>query len=150
MFDEKHIIINLKADTKLDVLKVIADKALELGITTNKQQLLEDLLKRESESCTGIHKGIAIPHAKSEVVSKPSVLFITLEKTVEWESLDDEPIVNVFSLLAPASDGKNSHLIMLSKLATELMEDEFIDKINSVDNIKQAYKLISNVFKGEE
>lgn len=150
MFTKNHIIINLEANEKIDILKEITERAINIGIVKDRDQLLVDLLNREEESCTGIHQGVAIPHAKSVAVLTPSIIFISLKKEVEWESLDGIPIKNVFALLAPALDQSNSHLLMLSKLATELMEDEFIEKINLIESVDNAYKIISNIFEGEE
>lgn len=146
MFSIEHVMMNVEAKSKEEVLKLISKKATELGITHNEELLYKAFLEREQESCTGMQDGIAIPHAKSDAVVQPSLIFVSLKNELEWESLDDKPINTIFALLAPNSNGCIEHLMMLSKLATKLLEDSFVTNVKNAKTANQVFGIVTEVF----
>lgn len=142
MLEQENIFLNEDLNSKKEILEFIANKALELGISYDKDGLLKDLWKREGEYSTGIQDGFAIPHSKSKYIKKPSILYIKTNNAVEWETLDDSDVRYVFSLLAPEENKDNVHLQMLSKLATCLLEDDFKDEVKNEDNKENLLKYI--------
>ena len=82
MLNEKNIFFNLDTTNKQEVLEFISNKAVELNISDNKEGLLGDLNKREGEFSTGLQDGFAIPHAKSEYVKTPTILFLKLNSPI--------------------------------------------------------------------
>lgn len=142
MLEQENIFLNEDLNSKEEILEFIANKALELGISDDKDGLVKDLWKREGEYSTGIQDGFAIPHSKSKYIKKPSILYIKTNNTVEWETLDDSDVRYVFTLLAPEENKDNVHLQMLSKLATCLLEDDFKDEVKNEDNKEKLLKYI--------
>ncbi|MDX5679979.1 PTS sugar transporter subunit IIA, partial [Clostridioides difficile] len=149
VLQEKNIFIDKNLKSKEEVLNFIADSAYILGITTNKEALLKDLLKRENEFPTGIKDGFAIPHTKSVNVKEASILYIKTTNELEWKTLDDSKVRYVFSLLAPHENEGNIHLKTLSKLATCLMEDDFISEVKNASDASHLVKYITNKMKEE-
>lgn len=149
MLDEKNVFLDVEADTKNDVLEFLARKAVENGVAQNEEGILKDLLKREEEYSTGIQDGFAIPHAKSSNVIKPSIFFVKVKKELEWETLDGSDVKYIFSLMVPEKNENNIHLMMLSKLATCLMEEDFKKEIMSYDDKSSLIKYISKKMKEE-
>lgn len=144
VLQEKNIFLNKALKTKEEVLEFIAENANSLGITDNKEGLLKDLWKREGEYSTGIQDGFAIPHAKSIYVKEPSILFVKTNEEIEWETLDDSNVRYIFSLLAPYENEGNIHLLTLSKLATCLMEEDFIEEVKRARDESHLVKYIQN------
>lgn len=142
MLKEENIFLDKQLKTKEEVLSFIADKAFEKGITDNKNGLLEDLWKREEEYSTGIQDGFAIPHAKSTHVKEAAILYIKTMDEIEWETLDDSDVKYIFNLLAPAENETNIHLQMLSKIATCLMDEDFIEVVKNSNDSSQLVKYI--------
>lgn len=142
MLDEKQIFLDVKAETKNDILSFISHQAYELGITDDEQALCHDFKEREKEFSTGLQDGFAIPHARSENVKKVAIMYLRNEKDIDWESLDDEPVRYIFALLVPIHYEGNVHLKMISKLATCLLEDDFKNKVKSSDNKTELKKYI--------
>lgn len=149
VLQEKNIFIDKDLKSKEEVLNFIANNAYKLGITSNKDALLEDLLKRENEFPTGIRDGFAIPHTKSLNVKEASILYIKTKQELEWKTLDGSKVRYVFSLLAPQENEGNIHLKTLSKLATCLMEDDFISEVKNTDDANHLVKYITNKMKEE-
>lgn len=137
VLEENNLFLDENLSTKEEVLEFISKKAEKLGITKNSEGLLKDLWKREGEFSTGLQDGFAIPHAKSEYVEYPSIIYIKSKNGIEWETFDDSKVKYIFNLLVPKENKDNIHLKMLSKLATCLMEEEFKNEVsNSVDKGK--------------
>ncbi|OOM74332.1 PTS system fructose-specific EIIABC component [Clostridium puniceum] len=149
MLDEKNVFLNVEIDTKNDVLKFLAKKAVENGIAKNEEGVFKDLLARETDYSTGIQDGFAIPHAKSSNVIKPSIFYITTKKELKWETLDGSKVRYIFSLMVPEQNENNVHLMMLSKLATCLMEDDFKKEIISSEDKNSLIKYISKKMEEE-
>ncbi len=137
MLNEKNIFLNLDVYTKQDVLKFIANKACEIDICEDEKGILSDLNKREEEFSTGIKDGFAIPHAKSEYVKTPTILFLKTKNGIEWGTMDDKEVNYIFALLVPKENEDNIHLKMISKLTVCLLEDEFKEFIKNCNDEKQ-------------
>lgn len=128
----EQVLLGIHAETKRDVLELLAGHAEKLGIADDADALLADLLHREEEMATGLAGGYAIPHAKSSHVVRPAVLFAELTQEVAWSSYDENvPAKRVFALLIPHEGGSGLHLRLLSKLAVCLIDDEFCHTVES-------------------
>ena len=142
MLKEENIFLDRDLNSKDEVLNFIADKAFEKGITENRDGLLEDLWKREREYSTGIQDGFAIPHSKSKHVKEASIFYIKTNEEIEWQTLDDSDVRYIFNLLAPAENESNIHLQMLSKIATCLMDEDFIEEVKNSNDESRLVKYI--------
>ena len=94
------------------------------GNLTDKEKYTQVVLKREEEGSTGIGEGIAIPHGKTDAVSKPGLSAMVINDGVEFDSLDGQPAKLLFLIAAPNTKD-NVHLDVLSRLSTLLMDTEF-------------------------
>ena len=99
LFDSSHVIDGLEAADQDAVFEALAQKAVELGVTSDASAVVADLRAREGEASTGFGDGIAIPHAKSPNVTAPSIVFARLGAGVEWNALDGEPVDTVINIL---------------------------------------------------
>ena len=59
--------------------------------------------------------GFAIPHAKSQTINEPSMIIATLNKGIEWNSLDRQSVDFIFALFIPDSEAGTTHLKLLSR-----------------------------------
>lgn len=142
MLREENIFLNQELTSKEEVLNFIVDKAFEKGITDNKEGLLRDLWSREKEYSTGIQDGFAIPHSKSSHVKEASIFYIKTINSIEWETLDGSDVRYIFNLLAPSENESNIHLQMLSKIATCLMDEDFIEEVKNSNDESQLVEYI--------
>ncbi|MBX8938603.1 PTS sugar transporter subunit IIA [Enterococcus gilvus] len=149
-FKESNILLDVAVASKEELFEVIADYAYESGYVANVAETCKAFNEREAEYSTGLQDGFAIPHAKADTVLEPTVLFIRLAREVEWETFDDSTVKNVFALMVPKEDEGTVHLEMLSRLATALLEDEFIQQIQESEDKTQLVELIKKVMIGEK
>ena len=139
---EKQIKLNLKCNTKEEVIAELAQLLLEQGKINSVQVYLNDVLQREKEDSTGIGQGIAIPHGKSDGVNEASIA-IGRCNDIEWGSLDDKPVKFVILIAVPQSGANRDHLMILAKIAERLMDEEFISGLLQAKSELEIYNLIS-------
>lgn len=143
VIDPKTIITNIKAETKDDVLRALANAFYQEGYIGDVDEFVKSVYEREAEGATGIGNHVAIPHGKSQTVKKNGVAIAILEHEIAWESLDDTgaKVVVLFDV-GDDSEGAKEHLRMLSLFAKNLGKDSVIDallKANSVDEVVAAF-----------
>lgn len=118
----------IKIDGVVSSKKEAIDKLVNLmvknGNITDKEKYKKVVLKREEEGTTGIGEGIAIPHGKTDAVSKPGLAAMVVQDGVDFNSLDGQPVKLLFLIAAPNTKD-NVHLDVLSRLSTLLMDEEF-------------------------
>ena len=134
ILDSSHVFFDCAATSCDEVLSFVADKAVELGVTSDAQTLLEGLKAREAEGSTGMREGIAIPHCKSDAISEPCIVVTRLANPVEWKTTDGSEVSCAIALLIPAGDAGTEHLRILSKIAVMIMGEDFCQTLKGADD----------------
>jgi PTS system nitrogen regulatory IIA component len=135
------IIPALKVNGKKQALQEIAAKAAEL-IGQNDRAILEILLQREKLGSTGVGNGVAIPHGKLGKLNKVFGLFARLERPVDFEALDGQPVDLVFLLLAPEAAGAD-HLKALARVARLLRDPDVARKLRDSRDAEALYAVLA-------
>ena len=121
------VIPALKVNSKKQALQELAAKAAKLT-DQNERSVFETLLQREKLGSTGIGNGIAIPHGKLAKLERLFGLFARLERPVDFDALDGQPVDLVFLLLAPEGAGAD-HLKALARIARLLRDRDVARKL---------------------
>ena len=116
--------LNGVAHSKEEVINQMVDLMASNGNIINKEEYKRVVMEREKEGTTGIGEGIAIPHGKTDAVSKPGLSAMVIPNGVNFDSLDGQPAKLIFLIAAPNTKD-NVHLDVLSRLSTLLMDTEF-------------------------
>ena len=126
---------------KKQVLQELAKRAAT--VTGLKDRFIFDaLLQRERLGTTGVGHGIAIPHGKLEGIDKLFGLFARLEKPVDFDAIDEQPVDLLFLLLAPEIAGAD-HLKALARVSRLLRNRTICDKIRGSNDGDALYALIT-------
>lgn len=149
MLTRECINLNLKAKTKEEVIDEIINMLDKAGRLNDKEEYKKEILKRESQSSTGLEEGIAIPHAKTKAVKVPSIAFGRSLKGVDYESLDGEPSKLFFMIAAPAN-ATDSHIEVLSKLTTLLLDDDLRESLLNAKTEDEVLDLLLSQVKEEK
>ncbi|MDI6605753.1 MAG: PTS sugar transporter subunit IIA [Candidatus Omnitrophota bacterium] len=141
---KKAILTDIKATKKEEVIKELVEALINAGEIEkrNRAKLIEALMGRESLGSTAIGQGIAIPHAKSDCVSKLVAAFGLSKKGVDFDSLDGEPAYIFFLLVAP-QDSAGPHLKALARISRLLKDKYFRDSLRACSDDKSITKIIS-------
>lgn len=135
------VIPALKASSKKQALHELAVLAARL-IERDEREIFETLLQRERLGSTGIGEGIAIPHGKLPKLDRLFGLFARLDKPIDFESLDGEPVDMLFLLLAPEGAGAD-HLKALARVARMLREPGIHERIRAARDANALYAVLT-------
>lgn len=134
---------DLVVEDKLDALKTIAKIAQDEGMIADYRLFLRGLIQRENLLSTGIGDFIAIPHCKCEDIKEVFIIICTLKNKIEWQTLDNQGVDFIVTLGIP-NNVDNNYLSIMSKLAKNLMNKEFIKELKSLDNEKEIIDRIKS------
>ena len=135
------VIPALKASSKKQALQEIAAKAAELTGQSDRA-IFEILLQREKLGSTGVGNGVAIPHGKLSKLGHVFGLFARLDRPIDFEALDGQPVDLVFLLLAPEGAGAD-HLKALARVARLLRDPEVARKLRDSSNAEALYAVLA-------
>lgn len=142
--------IDLKGQTKSEIIDEMVDILYNNGKLNDREEYKKEILKREAQSSTGMEEGIAIPHGKTDAVKIPTVAIGISKKGVDYESLDGKHSHLFFMIAAPANSN-NSHIELLSKITTLLLEDDIREALINAKSKEEVLDiLIKNAEKDNE
>ncbi|PEK42106.1 PTS fructose transporter subunit IIC [Bacillus toyonensis] len=134
------VIMNLTASNKEAVIDELVEKLSGANRLNSKTEFKEAILKRESQSTTGIGEGIAIPHAKTKAVKQPAICCGRSVSGINYESLDGQP-AHLFFMIAASEGANNTHLETLSRLSTLLMDEGFRKQLLEAKDEEELLRL---------
>lgn len=143
LIKENHIFMNQTMTEQTEVLHFLSKKAVELGFTADDEQVYQKFAERETEGTTGMMDGFAIPHAKSNSITKAEILIVCLEKGIDWKSMDGEPTNFIIALFIPDSEAGTTHLKLLSTVARLLMRKEVTEGLKNASSAKEIAALLN-------
>ncbi|MBK4218028.1 PTS sugar transporter subunit IIA [Paracoccus caeni] len=108
----------------------------------NAAEVLDALQERESLGPTGVGQGVALPHARLHGLDKVVGLFIRLEKPLDFDAVDRQPVDLVFALLAPESSGVD-HLKALALVSRTLRESDLRTKLRANEDPATLHAVLS-------
>ena len=131
----------LKVNTKKRAIQELAAKAA--GLTGQDERAILDVLtQREKLGSTGIGNGIAIPHGKLAKLGKLFGLFARLDRPIDFEALDGQPVDLIFLLLAPEAAGAD-HLRALARVARLLRDVDVAHKLRQSRDAQTLYAVLA-------
>ncbi|MBA5763763.1 PTS sugar transporter subunit IIA [Vibrio sp. 404] len=141
LIESNTICLNLKAQTKEEVLSELVDILDSTGKLANKDQFIQDIWKREQIGNTGFEEGIAIPHAKSNAVVQPAVAIGISRSGIDYGAEDGE-LSDVFFMLASPDGNDHHHIEVLAQVSSRLIEDGFVEQLKAAQSEQEALELL--------
>ena len=135
------VIARLRATSKKQVLQELAKRAAE-STGLPERQIFEVLLERERLGTTGVGNGIAIPHGKLPKLEKLFGFFARLERPIDFEAMDGQPVDLIFLLLAPEGAGAD-HLKALARIARLLRDQDVAKKLRASRDAQAIYSVLA-------
>src|SRR5687768_16017366 len=106
----------LRTKRKSAVLEELTQALAAAGTTQHPEAILELLLQREALGSTGIGKGVAVPHARSTLITERVILLARSKKGVEFEAVDGAPVNLIFLIVAPPLEPDPVYLKLLAEI----------------------------------
>jgi PTS system nitrogen regulatory IIA component len=135
------VIPALKVNGKKQAIQELSARAAKLT-GQNERQIFETLMQREKLGSTGVGNGIAIPHGKLPKLEKLFGLFARLDRPIDFEALDGQPVDLIFLLLAPEGAGAD-HLKALARVARLLREAEMVARLRESRDPDALYAVLA-------
>ena len=134
------IFSKLPATSKKQALQELAKRASDIS-ELNERVIFDALIKRERLGTTGVGNGIAIPHGKLAGLDRLHGLFARLDKPIEFDSIDEQPVDLIFLLLAPECAGAD-HLKALARVSRLLRDRSTCEKLRGSEDPDALYALL--------
>ena len=133
--------LNGKVTGKNEALDAMVALMAKSGKINDVEKYRKGVYAREEEGTTGIGEGIAIPHCKSDAVSKPGLAAMVIKDGVDFDALDGGKVSLIFLIAAPNTED-NVHLDVLSKLSVLLMDENFTSGLRNAKTVEEFLSVI--------
>ncbi len=148
-FSEELIFIHPDCDEKLCCIKKMVTDLQKSGYMENSDDFLQKVLAREESMSTGIGYGIAIPHGRSASVSRLKIIVYILDKAIDFDSIDRQPVRLIFMFAVPL-EGKDEYMPVLGAVTRFLRERENRARLMDVSTAKEAMEILGEIKIGSE
>lgn len=143
ILDDRIIDLKLKGNNKDECLRELSKKLQEAGYIDEVDDFMKDIYYRESLGETGIGNYLAIPHGKSDSVTKVGIAIGKLQNEIEWETIDGKGVKLIF-LFAVSNDHEyaKNHMRLLAQIATKLGDDEAVENLLNAKTIEELREVL--------
>lgn len=139
-FSEDEVALDLDADDKDAALKALIDL---LDLEDDAEEILFKLLKkRENLGSTGIGKGVAIPHCRSLVVDRLRVAYGRKTDGLDFDAVDDKPVIHFFLIVAPPVEISNQYLPVLGKIAQFCKNPKNLSRLKEISSDEEFFEIL--------
>lgn len=142
---EDFVIVGLDVSSKEDAINALIDLVAKSDKVININKVREAVFEREKIMTTGVGKGFAVPHGKTDAVTDIVAAFAITKKPIDYDSLDGEPVRLIF-LLVGRDNMVGPHIKLLSRISKLMNDNNFRDKLLNAKEPKEVVEL----FKIEE
>lgn len=132
---------NLEISDKTDCLRRMVDMMGRQNAISDTRVGLEKILDRERMMSTGIGEGLAIPHAKTDVMKQSRVAFARVVKGLDFDALDGKPVHLIFLLIGPP-DSASLHVKILAGIARLLRDPQVRERFMQADTPESVLRLL--------
>jgi nitrogen PTS system EIIA component len=136
------VTIDVRASDKVHLLRHLsAQAAADTGLDPD--EVSAQIAKREELGSTGVGNGVALPHARLGGLAKPFGLFARLNRGIEFEAIDDQPVDIIFLLLLP-SKPEDAQLNALACVARTLRDSATLQRVRGAPDREGLFRVITN------
>ncbi len=149
LLDKQSVCLNAAPVSKEAAITTLADFMAKSGCLSDVDSYREAVFERERKSSTGLGEGIAIPHAKSDAVLRPGLASMVVPNGVDFDSIDGEPVHLLFMIASPMQ-ASDSHLDVLARLSTLLIDDDFRNSLLAAKTVDEYLDAIDRAESAED
>ena len=140
LFTAKSIALDVAAPDQAAIIDRLVELQATHGNITDKEAYKKALYAREAEGSTYVDNGITVPHAKTNVVTRPSLAALRLSSPVQYNAEDDGTTDLLFAIAAP--ENGSLHVDMLARMMQMLMNEDFVEKLKAAKTPKEFLECI--------
>ncbi|XDA98131.1 PTS sugar transporter subunit IIA [Sulfitobacter sp. LCG007] len=106
-------------------------------------EVLDALLAREALGPTGVGHGVALPHARLPGLERVVGAFLLLDRPIDFNSVDRQPVDIAFGLFAPEDAGVE-HLKALALVSRTLRNPAICSKLRANPDPQTLYTILTS------
>ncbi len=146
MFSEQFLVVQRvrcreRGVSKKRALQTIGELLADEVTGLTGDQVFDKLLERERLGSTGLGHGIGLPHARVEGLEQAMGAFLQLERGVDYDAPDSQPVDLLFGLLVPGA-ATQEHLELLAGLARMFSDRQFCARLRGAASAQQLFDLL--------
>lgn len=145
LLNENNVLLDLEAIDKYEIINALVEVVSKSNKVLDRDKVKNCVLEREKVLSTGVGKGFAVPHGKTDAVTEIVVAFAITKNPVDYEALDDQPVRLVFLIIGRDSL-VSSHIKLLSRISRLMNSEDFRESLLSSKSVKE----VLDNFKKEE
>lgn len=142
LLDEKFIAAGLKAAEKEEAIIELINLFENDSRVKDLNKVKKAVLEREKIMSTGVGKGFAIPHGKTNSVNEVIAAFGKTAEPIDYQALDNKPVQLIFLLVGKESQ-VSTHIKLLSRISRLMNSDEFREKLIKAKTSKQILQIFT-------
>jgi fructose-specific phosphotransferase system IIA component len=143
-----NIKLGLEGQRKDEVIEELVELLVESCNVSDADTILDAVLSREREGSTGLEKGVAIPHAKSDAVNRLCIAIGISKDGIDFEALDGKPSQLFFLMVAPTGES-GPHVQAIAKIVKMIKIDRFRSKLLKAKQPQEVIDAIASAENGE-
>lgn len=147
------IVLQTEFSSRDDAITALAEMLNQQGKLHDKDEFLAAVMAREAQGPTALGEGLAVPHGKSNAVKEAAYAVATLKQDLAWQGLDEdeEEDVNIIFLLAiPNSEAGSTHMTLLTKLTTTLVDDDVREAALKATTVDEFMRIMDGETEDEQ
>lgn len=134
--------VGVRVADRRECIEHLVDLAAATGRVSDRDAALAAVLDREAEAPTGVGAGVAVPHARTDAIDRPTLAFVRLRHSADFGGPGAADLL--FLLLAPEG-GDDVHLETLCRLSRRLLEDSLDERLREADSARQVAAILRGV-----
>lgn len=131
--NKELIFLNLLYRSKEEVIRYLTQVLCSYYKLSCEEEILQDVMKRENVKSTGLGKGLAIPHGRTDLLSELYVVFARSSEGIDWSSVDNKPVHYIFFIVGPSR-----------------LEKEYLETLGDISRIMMRHDVIGGISTAKE
>lgn len=144
VINRSAVAVDVPANNKEEVFQYICEMLYRDNTLTSLEDFKKDLYYRESLGKTGIGEGIAIPHGKSQFVTKTCIAIVKLKEPIAWETADEKPVQILILFAVNEADKSNFFLRMMAQVARKLVQENVSKRLVAAQTVDELIDALIN------
>lgn len=103
---------------------------------------IDALQEREALGPTGVGHGVALPHARLDDIDRVVGALVLLERPINFDAVDRQPVDLAFALFAPRDAGVE-HLKALAMISRTLRDERLCAKLRANSDPATLYAIVT-------
>lgn len=137
------VLAELEGNSKEEVINEVIDLLKGDPRVIDLEKVRTSVLEREKIISTGVGKGFAIPHGKTNSINDIIAAFAKTKKPIDYKALDNQPVHLIF-LLIGKDNMVSTHIKLLSRISRMMNKDEFRSKLIEAADVDEILKIFND------